>query len=126
MQEVESYVQSLGRQARRAASHLVTLDGATKVAALDRMAARLRTSAKSILEANARDIEAAHSAGLAPALVERLKLNDRKIESMAIGVEQIAQQADPVGQTIEGYVRPNGLRIERRRVPLGVVLFFYE
>src|SRR5207342_3188917 len=55
-----------------------------------------------------------------------LKLNEKRIESMASGVEQIANQVDPVGQTIEGYVRPNGLRIEKRRVPLGVVLFFYE
>src|SRR5207249_1396654 len=73
-----------------------------------------------------KDIAAAQKAELAPALIERLKLTDKRIESMAAGVEQIAQQVDPVGQTIEAYVRPNGLRVERRRVPLGVVLFFYE
>src|SRR6185503_3303126 len=58
--------------------------------------------------------------------VERLKLSDNRIASMADGVEQIAGQVDPVGQTIEGYVRPNGLRIQKVRVPIGVVLFFYE
>ncbi len=63
---------------------------------------------------------------LRPALIEWLKLNDKRIESMAVGVEQIANQVDPVGQTIEGFVRPNGLRIDSRRVPLGVVLFFYR
>src|SRR5581483_12324747 len=68
----------------------------------------------------------AEAAGLARPLIERLKLNEKRIESMAAGVEQIAAQVDPVGQTIEGYVRPNGLRIEKRRVPIGVVLFFYE
>src|SRR4029079_16567459 len=65
-------------------------------------------------------------AELAPALVERLKLSEKRVESMAVGVEQIAGQVDPVGQIIEGFVRPNGLRIQRLRVPLGVVLFFYE
>src|SRR4030095_16861193 len=69
---------------------------------------------------------AARQAELAPALVERLKLNDKRIASMADGVEQIAAQVDPVGQVIEGYVRPNGLRIQKMRVPIGVVLFFYE
>src|SRR5207245_6608539 len=57
---------------------------------------------------------------------ERRKRTEKRIASMALGVEHVARQTDPVGQTIEGYVRPNGLRIERRRVPLGVVLFFYE
>jgi glutamate-5-semialdehyde dehydrogenase len=60
------------------------------------------------------------------ALIERLKLNDKRINSMADGVAQIADQVDPVGQIIEGFVRPNGLKIQKIRVPLGVVLFFYE
>src|SRR5207245_8954435 len=57
---------------------------------------------------------------------ERRKRTEKRIASMALGVEHVARQTDPVGQTIEAYVRPNGLRIERRRVPIGVVLFFYE
>jgi glutamate-5-semialdehyde dehydrogenase len=61
-----------------------------------------------------------------PALIERLKLNDKRLTGMADGVEQIAAQVDPVGQILEGYVRPNGLRITKMRVPIGVVLFFYE
>src|SRR5262249_35877784 len=63
---------------------------------------------------------------LAQPLIERLKLNDKKIDAMAESVRQIAGQTDPVGAVIEGYVRPNGLRIEKRRVPIGVILFFYE
>jgi glutamate-5-semialdehyde dehydrogenase len=121
-----SYVETLGRNARRAASRLVVTDGATRSAALVRMAGALRAAKSELIAANEKDIAAAIKAELAPALVERLKLNEKKVESMAVGVEQIAGQVDPVGQTIEGYVRPNGLRIEKRRVPIGVVLFFYE
>src|SRR4051794_30548760 len=126
MQDAQAYVESIGKSARRAAQALATLSGATKIAALNAIAAGIRAGKQKLIDANTLDIAAAQKAELAPALIERLKLNDKRIESMAAGVEQIAQQVDPVGQTIEGYVRPNGLRIERRRVPLGVVLFFYE
>src|SRR5438105_1511194 len=122
----DNYVESLGRSAKRAAQQLVTLSGAAKVDALGRIASAIAEHKGQILEANARDVAAAQEANLAPALVERLKLNDKRVAAMAIGIEQVARQIDPVGQTIEGYVRPNGLRIERRRVPIGVVLFFYE
>ena len=124
--DLQSYVNNLGESARRASGQLVTLDGATKVAALRKIAGAIREHKQLLIDANAKDIAAAQEAKLAPALVERLKLNEKRIGSMADGVEQIAAQTDPVGQTIEGYVRPNGLRIEKRRVPLGVVLFFYE
>jgi glutamate-5-semialdehyde dehydrogenase len=126
MEDMKTYVEGIGNSARRAGQHLATLSGAAKVAALNRIAAGIRESKQQLIDANAEDIANAQKAELAPALIERLKLNDKRIESMAAGVEQIAQQVDPVGQTIEGYVRPNGLRIEKRRVPLGVVLFFYE
>src|SRR4051812_38888466 len=126
MQDLQGYVEGLGKSARRAAGQLVTLDGATKMAALKRIAQALRDNRAAPLAANEKDIAAAQQNNLAPALIERLKLNDKRINAMADGVEQIAAQTDPVGQTLEGYVRPNGLRIEKRRVPLGVVLFFYE
>src|SRR5687767_1812176 len=124
--ELQGYVETLGRRARRAAESLTTLSGAARAQVLRRMAAAIREGREALLEANAKDVEAAKNADLAPALVERLKLNDKRIASMADGVEQIAGQPDPVGQTIEGYVRPNGLRIQKVRVPIGVVLFFYE
>ncbi len=126
MQDLSAYVQDLGKAARKAAGELVSLDGHAKVAALRSIAKALRDNRQALLDANAKDLAAAKENDLAPALVERLKLDAQKIESMAEGVEQIAAQTDPVGQTLEGYVRPNGLRIEKRRVPLGVVLFFYE
>src|SRR5688500_4140388 len=89
-------------------------------------APRSRARRAAFVGANARDIDAAQAPELQPALVERLKLTEKRIDAMADGVEQIAAQVDPVGQVIEGYVRPNGLRIQKMRVPLGVVLFFYE
>ena len=121
-----AYVNQLGESARRAAARLVTLDGATKVAILRQIAQALRDREQPLLDANAKDIQAAEAAHLEAPLVHRLRLDAKKIAAMADGVEKIAAQTDPVGQTLEGYVRPNGLRIEKRRVPLGVVLFFYE
>src|SRR5436309_3941751 len=126
MEDLKQYVETVGRNARRAAQQLATVSGATKIAALHRIASAIRANKQQLIDANAKDIAAAQKAELAPALIERLKLNEKRVESMASGVEQIADQVDPVGQTIEGYVRPNGLRIEKRRVPLGVILFFYE
>ena len=126
MEDWKAYVESLGKSARRASRQLVSLDGATKTAALKRIASSIRESSATLIAANAKDLDAAQASGLAPALIERLKLNDKRIRSMAEGVEQIAAQTDPVGQIIEGYVRPNGLRITKMRVPIGVVCFFYE
>jgi glutamate-5-semialdehyde dehydrogenase len=126
MQDVQSYVHNLARSARAASRKLAELSGEKKTAALRRVAALIRENASGLIEANQKDIQAAQSAGLAQNLIERLKLNEKRIESMATAVEQIAAQTDPVGQIIEGYVRPNGLRVEKMRVPLGVVLFIYE
>src|SRR5688500_1323434 len=126
MDDVTAYVERLGRTARAAAVELVALDGAAKVAALRRIAAALRASENALLDANAKDVAAAESAQVEAPLVHRLRLDAKKVAAMADGVEQIAAQVDPVGQTIEGFNRPNGLRIEKRRCPLGVVLFFYE
>src|SRR5580658_1663894 len=126
MQDIHAYAEDLGKAARRAAGQLVSLSGATRSAALREMAKSLRSQSAKLIAANTLDIEAANEAGLAPALVARLKLDEKKVEAMAVGVEQIAGQTDPVGQILEGYIRPNGLQIQKVRVPLGVVLFFYE
>ena len=120
------YVQTLGVNARRASRQLVTLTDAVRSRALVRMAAALRERTDALLAANAKDVAAARQADLAGPLVARLELTAKKVAAMADGVEQIAAQTDPVGQTIEASNRPNGLRVEKRRVPLGVVLFFYE
>ncbi|HZN64782.1 MAG TPA: glutamate-5-semialdehyde dehydrogenase [Tepidisphaeraceae bacterium] len=122
----QPYVEGLGKSARRASEHLAVLKGADRAAALRRIAAGIRQRKDALIAANGQDVEVAQKAELQPALVERLKLNDKRVAAMADGVEQIAAQVDPVGQVIEGFVRPNGLRIQKMRVPIGVVLFFYE
>ena len=126
MSDWKEYVQTLGRSARRAAEQLTMLSGSVKIVALRQLAQVIRQQRDALLSANADDVAAAQGAQLAPALIERLKLNEKRIAAMADGVEQIAAQTDPVGQIIDGYVRPNGLRVQKVRVSLGVVLFFYE
>src|SRR5690606_6895140 len=126
MSDWNAYVESLGQKARTASQQLMTLTGAQRSAALVHMAEAIRTRTGPLIEANAQDIAAAEQAGLAPALIARLKLDEKRIAKMADSVAEIAQQVDPVGQVLEGYNRPNGLRIQKVRVPLGVVLFFYE
>jgi len=126
MSEASEYVETLGKNARAASAHLMASTGAQRNAALIEMAKAIRAARDELIAANAKDIDAAEAAGLARPTIERLKLNENRVEQMAVGVEQIARQIDPVGQTIEGYVRPDGLRIEKRRVPIGVILFFYE
>jgi glutamate-5-semialdehyde dehydrogenase len=126
MDDLFSYAENLGKSARRAAEQLVLLSGERRSEALRRMAQAIAAQSGKLIAANALDLEAAREAGLAPPLVARLKLDEKRIAAMAAGVEQIAAQVDPIGQIIEGYVRPNGLRIQKVRVPLGVVLFFYE
>jgi glutamate-5-semialdehyde dehydrogenase len=121
-----AYVQTLGTAARRASRQLATLTDAVRSRTLLRIAAALRERTDALLAANALDVAAARQADLSAPLVARLELTAKKVAAMADGVEQIAAQVDPVGQTIEAYNRPNGLRVEKRRVPLGVVLFFYE
>jgi glutamate-5-semialdehyde dehydrogenase len=126
MPDWTSYVETLGHKARAASQQLATLTGAQRSAALVKMAEAIAARRGQLIEANARDIAAAEAAGLAPPLIARLKLDEKRVAKMAASVAEIAQQIDPVGQVIEGYNRPNGLRIRKIRVPLGVVLFFYE
>lgn len=126
MDDLKSYALSLGENARRAAFAVGRLSGSARSAALTRLAVAIRDHRTALLEENSRDVSAAEAAGLAQPLIERLKLNDKRIAAMAVSVEQIAAQTEVVGQVIEGYVRPNGLRIQKVRAPLGVILFFYE
>src|SRR4051812_25685044 len=115
MTDSQSYVLQLGQRARRASRLLTTLDGNAKIAILHQISAALRQSKPPLLQANAKDAAAPQSANPAPALIKRLELSDKKIEAMAEGVDQIAAQIAPVGQVIEGYNRPNGLRIQKIR-----------
>jgi glutamate-5-semialdehyde dehydrogenase len=119
-------MQRLGREAQAAAKVLARASRATKDAALETAAATLRVRAATILAANARDLEAARGRGVAGALLDRLALDAGRVEAMAIGLESIAQLPDPIGAVTAEWTRPNGLRIQRVRVPLGVIAIIYE
>jgi glutamate-5-semialdehyde dehydrogenase len=116
----------LGHGARDAAKALAKADTETKNLALRGAAAAIREDAALILTANERDMEAARAGGLTGAFLDRLALDAGRVEAMAKGLEDIAGLADPVGQVIGDWTRPNGLRITRVRVPLGVIGVIYE
>ena len=119
-------IADLGRRAKAASRQLATASTAVKDAALLAAADLLVDRAGDILEANARDISTAEEGGTSPTVIDRLRLTEARIESMAGGLRQVASLADPVGHVVDGWVRPNGLRIEQVRVPLGVVAIIYE
>ncbi len=119
-------VEETCRAAKRAARELQTLSSAVKDAALNAIADALIESTDEILSANARDLEAGQSSGLAEALMDRLTLTAERIAQMAAGVRKIAALPDPVGEVIDGQTLPNGLQMRRVRVPLGVVAVVYE
>jgi glutamate-5-semialdehyde dehydrogenase len=124
--DVAAIMDGLGRSAVAAAGVLALATTDTKNAALRRMAAALRSGKAALLAANVLDMDAARAKGLSAAMLDRLVLDDSRIESMARGVEEIAALADPIGTTIARWSRPNGLDIARVRVPLGVVGIIYE
>jgi glutamate-5-semialdehyde dehydrogenase len=125
-QDWSEEAQAIGRRARAAARGVAWATTNAKNAALVAMAAALRSSADAILKENAADTVAAKTAGLSAALIERLMLTRDRLEKMARSIEEIAGLRDPVGEILEGYTRPNGLQIQRVRVPLGVILAIYE
>jgi glutamate-5-semialdehyde dehydrogenase len=124
--DIAALMESLGRQAHAAAGVLATATTATKNEALTAAARSIRAHAQTILVANARDVEAARARSLNAALIDRLVLNEARIEAMAKGLEEIALLPDPVGQVIAAWKRPNGLAIERVRTPLGVIGVIFE
>ncbi len=124
--DVAAMMERMGRKARAAASVLATATTAAKNEALNAAARSIRALSPAILEANARDVEAGRARGLNAALIERLVLNEARIEAMAKGLDEIALLPDPVGQVIAAWERPNGLAIERVRTPLGVIGVIYE
>ncbi len=123
---IPTTVAELGQRAKGAARVLATASTATKDAALTGAADLLVERTAEILDANAADVARAESAGLGASIVDRLRLDAGRIESMAGGLRQVAALPDPVGEVLDGWVRPNGLRISRVRVPLGVVAIIYE
>lgn len=119
-------VKDLAIAARTAARTLAASGTGAKNAALHAMADALVKSAPAVLEANQRDLDTAANAGMHPSLVDRLRLTRERIAAMAEGVCQVAALADPIGEVVEGWQRPNGLEIQRVRVPFGVIGIIYE
>ncbi len=124
--DVAALMKELGRRARAAARPLAIATTEQKNAALRAMAEALEANRAELLDANARDMERGHAAGLSAALLDRLKLDEKRIKAMADGIRDVAALEDPVGNVIAEWDRPNGLHIERVRTPLGVVGVIYE
>jgi glutamate-5-semialdehyde dehydrogenase len=116
----------LGRDAREAAAALALAAPEAKAAALREAAKAVRIQAAEILAANAQDVDAAKTKGIGAALVDRLLLDPKRLEGIAKGLEDIADLPDPIGKVLDERTRPNGLRISRVAVPLGVVGIIYE
>lgn len=120
------YAGHVARAARSAALDLMQVSGERRNAVIVRAADEIDRRVDAILQANAKDLDAAEQAGLAASVVGRLKLSAEKIARIAKACRDIAGQVDPVGRVLHGEVRPNGLRLEKRTVPLGTLLFIYE
>ncbi len=123
---VADLMTAIGRGAREAAALLELATAERKNRALCAAAAALSARCREILAANERDMEGAAASGAGGAVLDRLKLDEPRIHAMARALEAIAALADPIGSVLAEWTRPNGLRIERRRVPLGVIGIIYE
>jgi len=121
-----SLITDISRQAAKAAHTLALLDTETKNQVLVEMAAALREQKAFIIKENESDLSAARDNNLAASMIDRLTLNDERIEAMAQGIEVIVSLDDPVGQLRDITERPNGIKIRKMRVPLGVVCMIYE
>ncbi|MEM8913805.1 MAG: glutamate-5-semialdehyde dehydrogenase [Planctomycetota bacterium] len=124
--DLETNCKQVAARARLASRQLAVLDTAVKNEWLTQSADALVSATPAILDANRLDIEAAPGFGLTDASTDRLRLDASRIESIANGMREIAALNDPIGEVLDGFVRPGGIRIEKRRVPLGVVFFIYE
>ncbi|MBN2582413.1 MAG: glutamate-5-semialdehyde dehydrogenase [Planctomycetes bacterium] len=118
--------EEMARRARQAARSVGIAATQQKDDAVRAIAAAIRAQAGSIKAENAKDLDAARKAGLSPAMIDRLTLTDKRIEAMAVGLEEIAAQEDPVGQVIEESVGPSGIQLQRVRVPIGVIFIIFE
>ena len=124
--DIEETVKAMAQAARAAAAVLATAPTEVRDGALRAAAAALRADGEAILAANRADLARAEQAAASDAFMDRLRLDDDRVEAMAKGLEDVAGLPDPVGTVLAAWDRPNGLRIERVRVPLGVVGIIYE
>src|SRR5258708_4373595 len=117
---LQNQIDDFGRRARAAARVLARTGSEQKNRGLLAMADEIGAGEHEILSANTADLEKAHADGLASAMIDRLTLNAKRLGAMADGIRQVAALADPVGEVIKEWTRPNGLRISKVRVPIGV------
>ncbi|MGI6456828.1 MAG: glutamate-5-semialdehyde dehydrogenase [bacterium] len=124
--DIEQYIQSLAREARQASRQLASLSTRVKNEALLEAARRIRSEKSRIQEQNQLDLRAGEEKGLSSAMLDRLHLNDKRLEAIAAMLEEVAALPDPVGEITDMRVRPSGIQVGRMRVPLGVVGLIYE
>ncbi|MCD4823045.1 MAG: glutamate-5-semialdehyde dehydrogenase, partial [Phycisphaerae bacterium] len=124
--DATEHIGKIAIAARAAAAQLSAVNGQVRNATLRSCAEAIRSAAVGLQSENTKDLAAAEENNLSAAMIDRLKLTDSRIEAMAVALEEVAAQPDPVGKTIEACNRPNGLRVEKRRVPLGVVGIIFE
>ena len=122
----EALIAAMAARARAAARQLAAMPGDRKAAGLHHAAAAIRAATEEICAANADDMAKAQGAGLSPAMLDRLRIDPARLSSAADGIDAVAASTDPVGQVIDSTVRPNGLRLARVRVPIGVIGIIYE
>lgn len=123
---VKDYIDTIVRDARNASRVMATVSSSAKNEALEQIAHNLLNSKKTLMSENEKDIKAAEKEGLSSAMIDRLRLTDSRIEDMAGGIREVIKLADPVGEIMEESVRPNGLQIQKVRVPIGVIIIIYE
>ena len=123
---IADQIHDFGKRARAAARQLRQCSAEQKNAGLRAMADEVMAAEPALLAANAQDVEKAKANGLTAAMIDRLTLNSKRLVAMADGIRQVADLPDPVGEIIRDWTRPNGLRIQKVRVPIGVIGIIYE
>ncbi len=126
MEDIKTYMQQVGRQARAASRIMAQADTATKNRALENIAAAILNSSAQLVAANAQDVAAARDYGLDAASIDRLIVNEKTIQGMAEGLRQIAALPDLIGEISDLKYRPSGIQVGKMRVPLGVIGIIYE
>lgn len=126
LQEIKSVLHKMGQKALNASRTLASLQSEAKNDILKQMADAIDSASPNILEANAKDLEAGRKAGLSAAMLDRLRLDKKRVKEMSDGLRYVASLADPVGRVLSETTRPNGLKIKKVSVPLGVIGIIYE
>jgi glutamate-5-semialdehyde dehydrogenase len=126
MSAIQETIHQMGKQARAAAYKLAQLSSEEKNVILRAMATSIRRAVPELLAANAKDLAAAQAKGISTAMLDRLMLDEKRIEAMAAGIDQVATLPDPVGAVMEAWERPNGIHISQIRVPIGTIGIIYE